>query len=193
VELVGNRYSLTRRQRVAVARCACTDEEAERRQQRQVRPEDLQAEELWLDGFNVLTVLESALGGGVVLLGRDGCCRDVAGLHRRYRKVEETIPALRLLGEMARDWGVAQCRWWLDKPVSNSGRLKALLLDVAEEAGWNWQAELVPNPDYVLSHATQIVATSDSVVLDNCQRWFNCARLLIDTRVPQAHVLDFKT
>ena len=46
----------------------------------------------------VRSVLESALAGGIVLPGRDGCCRDIAGIHRRYRKVDETMPALALVG-----------------------------------------------------------------------------------------------
>ena len=80
-------------------------------------PAAVRGRELWLDGYNVLTVLESALAGGVVLLGRDGCCRDIAGIHRRYRKVNETVPGLHLVGEAVTAWGVSCCRWWLDKPV----------------------------------------------------------------------------
>ena len=37
---------------------------------------------------------------------------------------------------------------------------------------------------------TRIVATSDSVILDHCQRWFNLARQVIETCVPQAWVID---
>ena len=149
--------------------------------------------ELWLDGYNVLTLLESALAGGIVLLGRDGCCRDIAGIHRRYRKVNETPPALQLVGETALAWGVSRCRWWLDKPVSNSGRLKTLILETAASAGWNMEVELTFSPDHVLSHTEQIIATSDSVVLDRCQRWVNLARLVIAERIPQARVLDLSS
>ena len=136
-ELVGNRHNLTSRQRMAVSRCACSRDAAEQRRRLQIAPADLSSRELWLDGYNVLTVLESALAGGVVLLGRDGCCRDIAGIHRRYRKVNETTPVLRMIGETAADWGVTCCRWWLDRPVSNSGRLKTFIGEIAAEAGWN--------------------------------------------------------
>ena len=69
--------------------------------QLRVEPGQLAGHELWLDGYNVLTILESALAGGIVLLCRDGCCRDIAGIHRRYRKVTETLPVLRMVGETA--------------------------------------------------------------------------------------------
>jgi len=190
LELVGNRHNLTSRQRNAIARYACADEDVQRRRRLRVEPGQLAGHELWLDGYNVLTVLESALAGGIVLLCRDGCCRDIAGIHRRYRKVTETLPVLRLVGEAASVWGASCCRWWLDKPVSNSGRLKAAILEAAADAGWKMEVELSFSPDHVLSHTDEIIATSDGVVLDRCQRWVNLARLLIAEHIPQARLLD---
>jgi hypothetical protein len=189
-ELVGNRYALAARQRLAVARCACSEEAAAGRARGQVREEHLRQWELWIDGFNVLTGLEVALSGGIILIGRDLCCRDVAGIHRQYRKVEETIPAVRLVGEWGARWGVGKCHWWLDKPVGNSGRLRTILLEVAAQEGWNWEADLVYSPDAVLSQTDQIVASSDSVILDRCQRWINLLRLIIVERIPQARIVD---
>jgi len=190
LELVGNRHNLTSRQRMAISRYACSDEDALRRQHLRVEPERLAGHELWLDGYNVLTILESALAGGIVLSCRDGCCRDIAGIHRRYRKVQETLPVLRLIGEAAAEWGVSVCRWWLDKPVSNSGRLKAAILEAAADAGWKMEVELVFSPDHVLSHTEEIIATSDGIVLDRCRRWVNLAGLLIAQSLPQTRLLD---
>ncbi|MHC1764877.1 MAG: DUF434 domain-containing protein [Verrucomicrobiia bacterium] len=188
-ELVGNRYSLAARQRLAVTRSACSQDSACERALREVRPDQLRGEELWIDGLNVLTGLEVALSGGVILIGHDGCCRDVAGVHRHYRRVQETLQALDLVAETTRHWGVSKCCWWLDKPVSNTGRLKGIILEAATRWGCNWEAELVYSPDAVLSKATQVVATSDSVILDRCERWVNLARALITARIPGAHCI----
>jgi hypothetical protein len=190
LELVGNRYHLVGRQRMAVGRCACPAGAAQHRRQLQLTPAAVRGREMWLDGYNVLTVLESALAGGVVLLGRDGCCRDIAGIHRRYRKVSETIPVLRLIGETASDWGVTCCRWWLDKPVSNSGRLKEFIHETAAAAGWNMTVELVFNPDRILWESEEVIATSDSVVLDRCHRWVNLARQIIEAHIPATRLVD---
>lgn len=190
VEIVGNRYALSRRQRLAVSRCACPDAASERREQHRVGPATLANQELWLDGFNVVIGLEAALSGGVVLRGRDGCCRDLANVYARYRAVEETVPTLRLVGERASAWKAVRCRWWLDRPVSNSGRFKEALLEVAAREGWNWEVELVFNPDKILAQSDQIVATSDSVVLDRCERWLNLLAEVIEKNIPQAHVID---
>jgi hypothetical protein len=193
MELVGNRYELTSRQRMAVTRCACSTAAGQRRQRHQVAPEQLRGQELWLDGFNVLMAVEVALAGGVILIGCDGCCRDVAGVHARYHRVEETLPALRLIAETLTAWGVRQARWYLDSPVSNSGRLRSIILTYAASQQWNWTVDLVFNPDKVLIQSDQIIATSDSAVLDRCQRWVNLAGQIIAQRVPQARVVDLQS
>jgi hypothetical protein len=189
-ELVGDRHHLSRRQRVAIARCACSSAARDRRRAHCVGPAQLRGQELWLDGFNVLTAVETALGGGVILLGRDGCCRDVAGIYSRYHKVAETVPALRAIGQRASQCAVTKCHWWLDSPVDNCGRLKDIIHKVATEAGWPWEVELVTNPDRVLSAADQIVSSADHAILDRCQRWFNLAREVITQHVPQACIVD---
>ncbi len=190
LELVGNRYDLVRRQRLAVARCVCTDAALARRQLHAVSPGALRGNELWVDGYNLLNALESALAGGVILRGRDGCFRDMAGTHGGYRQVEETVPALHMLGKALSGWGISRCRWWLDQPVSNSGRLKSMLLDLAAKEHWPWEVELVFSPDKVLAETPQIIATSDSVILDHCVRWFNLARHLIEERVVSRWLID---
>jgi hypothetical protein len=190
--LVGNRYSLAARQRLAVARCACSTESQQSRLAREVSPSAVPNFELWLDGLNVLTGLEVALAGGIILVGYDGCCRDVAGLHRHYRKVEETLPALRLVGNCAASWGIKRCHWFLDKPVSNTGRVKTAILELATGNGWDWEVDLVYNPDDILSKTGQLVATGDSIILDRCQRWLNLVRHVIAEHISTARVLDLR-
>jgi hypothetical protein len=190
LKLVGDRWALTERQRMAVARSTCSNAARRRRAEHQVSAEAVRGQPLVLDGFNVLTTIEAALGGAVILRGRDGVDRDLAGVHGTYRKVEETRPALRLVGSLLGALGVAHALWLLDRPVSNSGRLKGLILERAVEQGWSWEVELVNNPDPILITSEAIAATADSVVLDQCTRWFNLAREAIDRHIPSARVVD---
>ena len=190
LKLVGDRFQLTARQRMAVQRCACTDEAHREREARRVDPAAVAGGAVHLDGYNVLTTVEAALAGGVVLGGRDGCFRDLASMHGNFRRVEETRPAAEAIGDVVAGLGVILCRWWLDRPVSNSGRLKMLLLEIASTHGWNWQVDLVNDPDRTLLEVDGLVATADSVILDRCGRWFNLARVVIEKRVPDARVLD---
>ncbi|QGJ68760.1 DUF434 domain-containing protein [Planctomycetales bacterium 10988] len=189
LKLVGDRYELLARQRTAVARCTCTDAAAERRNQHQLTLSELAGCEVWIDGYNVLTSIEAALSRGVILHARDGCYRDMASMHGSYRKVSETIPALHLLGEMLAAGGVSQCHWLLDSPVSNSGRLKTILQGIAEGRRWNWETTLVPDPDQELMASDEIVISSDSLILDHAQRWFNLVRHTIDQRISDAWIV----
>jgi hypothetical protein len=188
--LVGNRHGLRERQRVALARCACSEDQARRRRAHAVARENVTGRELSIDGYNLLIGVEAALGGGVILRGRDGCYRDLASLHGTYRAVSETEPALRLIGETLAGWGVTHCHWVLDRPVSNSGRLKTLMHAIAGERGWSWEVRLEFSPDKVLSETAAIVVTSDSVVLDRCARWLNAAPGIVATHVPEAFVVE---
>jgi hypothetical protein len=192
LKLVGDRHKLAARQRIAVARSACSDFARRDRLGRQVDLSRLRGETLWLDGYNVLTTIEAALAGGVILAARDGCYRDMASVHGTYRKVEETVPALGLVGRWTSALGVAACRWYLDRPVSNSGRLKRIMLDAADAEHWDWQVELAFNPDAVLAATDAVVATADSVVLDRCGRWVNLARQIVAAEVPSARIVELE-
>ncbi len=58
-----------------------------------------------LDGYNVLTTVEAALAGGVLLEGRDGCYRDMASMAGRFHWVEETAPAVESIGRVLSEAG----------------------------------------------------------------------------------------
>ncbi len=189
LKLVGDRFQLTERQRIAVMRSTCSDQALEHRHQTQLPAERLAGERVDIDGFNVLTTVEAALADGVLLDGRDGCVRDMASMHGSYRKVDETEPALTLVGEVLNEFRPAECCWYLDRPVSNSGRLRARLEQLAAERRWPWQVELATDVDSVLAASPHIVATADSVILDRCQRWFNLAREVLSRRLPQAVIV----
>ncbi len=122
----------------------------------------------------------------------DGCLRDLASIHSTYKAVQETVPALTLIGNALQALGPRSVQWLLDSPVSNSGRLAQTIRDVAEEHGWNWQAETVFNPDTVLKASNAIVVTSDSVVLDHAGRWVNVAAHLLPLYIPDAWIVDMR-
>ncbi|MBN2474863.1 MAG: DUF434 domain-containing protein [Pirellulales bacterium] len=189
LKLVGDRYDLVARQRTAVGRCCCGDASAIDRRNRQLGAQQISGRPLRLDGYNVLTTVEAALAGGIVLPGRDGAYRDMASMHGSYRKVAETRPALGLLGHVLTGLQTGECLWYLDRPVSNSGRLKGVMEELAAAHGWPWRIELAPNPDHLLAETDQVAVTADSGILDRCKAWFNLARETIVRRVPEARVI----
>lgn len=192
IKLVGDRYALTERQRLAVARVACSNDDLANRATREISLNAIAGRTLWIDGYNVLTTVEAALAGGLVLAGREGAWRDLASIHGHFKFVEETSPALEAIGQTLERLHPARCVWLLDRPVSNSGRLATRIRETAEQRKWPWDVELVQNPDPLLAapEDSEIVsATADSVILDRCPHWIALTREVISTRVEHAWVL----
>lgn len=179
VKLVGDRYALTQRQRLAVTRASCSDAARADRARREVTWQSVREEPLAIDGFNVITTIEAALAGGIVFRSRDGCLRDMASVHGTYRSVMETPPAVEMIAQTVAMWRPSACVWYLDAPVSNSGRLAKLIREVGENRQLGWEVSVVNNPDAELSNWPGVVATADSAVLDRCGRWINLARYVL--------------
>ncbi len=174
LKLVGDRHKLTKRQRMALRRSACTDDQLEQRLPK--RRNTLIGETLGVDGFNCIIAFEAMLSGGPILLGRDGVRRDIASVHGSYRRVQETDAAIDSIARILRE--ARSVTWFLDRPVSNSGKLAQRIRDKAEDDGLPWTVEVVNNPDRELVAMTgAIVATSDSWILDNSDRWVDLSSM----------------
>jgi hypothetical protein len=190
LKLVCDKFSLTERQRIAIMRSACSDQQLVSRRSREVKLAELSSQTIVIDGYNVLITIEAAMSSACVFKGRDGCFRDLASIHGTYRKVTETIPAVQLIGEFLKEHNAGNCLWLLDSPVSNSGRLKTLIGELARKNEWEWDIELLQSPDAKLIKTDLTAASSDSVVLDDCKRWVNLARAIIEEKVPEARLVD---
>jgi hypothetical protein len=196
LKLVGDRHNLTARQRLAIRRVTCPASVLDRRLTRQIALDQCAGRTVAVDGYNLLITIESALSGGPILIGLDGCHRDLASLHGTYRKVEETVPALRLIRAFCIRRRIGAAHWYLDRPVSNSGRLRALMADLFggdAASGPSWSVELVDDPDAVLAAGAEPVVSSDSVILDRCTHWVNLAAEIVAAQVPQAWVVDLRS
>jgi hypothetical protein len=190
LKLVGDRFALNQRQRLAVMRSACSDTQLESRKKHQINIQELAEQSIAIDGYNILITIEAALSGGVIFIGRDGCMRDLASIHGTYRKVHETTPAIQLIGDFLAALEIKDVLWLLDSPVSNSGRLKSLIAALAAENNWRWDIQLALNPDAELIKTATTVATSDSVILDNCKSWTNLAAEIITAKIPAANIAN---
>jgi hypothetical protein len=190
LKLVGDRFELTKRQRTAVMRCSCSDAQLESRRHRRTTLEQINGGKVIIDGYNTLIAIESALAGAVIFKSRDSTYKDLASIHGTYRKIEETIPAAKLIADFLGENNIDSALWLLDKPVSNSGRLKKILLDSAGRKNHSREVKLENNPDKILKEADLPVISSDSAVLDECSQWVNLARELITARIPDAWLVD---
>ncbi len=180
LQLVGNRYSLNVRQRKALGRMSEADTNIEARSKKALQAEQLVNQAVAIDGFNLLILLESALSGAYVFKCRDGNYRDISSVHGSYKRVVKTEEAIHIVGKSLEALQVQKVHWFFDSPVSNSGRLKVLLYEIAEAKNWPWTIDLTFNPDKDLAVSEDIVISSDGWVLDECQGWFNMGAYLFE-------------
>jgi hypothetical protein len=190
VKLVGDRYALRDRQRKALRRCAAGDEHCARRTRSMLAIDKLVGEPLAVDGYNLLLTVEAALSGGVLLLGRDGVMRDLAAMSGHYRRMRVTRQAVDMIAAAIAETGCDRVRWLLDRPVSNSGRLRGLIEERVADEHPRWAVELSDRTDRVLAESPDVVASADSAILDRCGRWCNLARHIVETAVPDAWIVD---
>ena len=193
MKLVGDRYSLTERQRLAVSRSACSDAALVRRKDHCVSVKHLSNEDVIIDGFNLIISIEAALSGAPLLVCRDECIRDLSSVHGSYRSVQETESAISLIGEICEQLCPASVLWLLDRPISNSGRLARRIADIAERHGWPWMVEVVFNPDAQIVSSSSIAITSDSSILDRVERWTNLKSYLVQQRLNHSWLIDLRS
>ncbi len=189
--LVGDRYGLLERQRLAILRSACGDRaRADRLARRRSLP-GLAGARLAIDGFNCLVTLEEAVSGGVLLRGRDGALRDLAGVHGGFVPGADTERALGLLGEALAAVGPAEVRFVFDRPVSRSGATARLVEAHGALRGWPWRAELAASADGALAaSAGWVVASSDGPLIDRCEAWVCLPGAIAVDELPAAFVVD---
>jgi len=190
LKLVGDRHGLRERQRLAVSRCACSDQQRQQRKAHLVTMEEIRGQHVNVDGFNLIITVEAALSGGVLLVGVDDCIRDLSSVHGSYRSVEETNRAIGMIGAALKRLAPATVHWFLDRPVSNSGRLAAKIADLASRNKWAWDVEVVFNPDAAIVAADGVAITSDSSILDRVERWVDLKSHLVSREIPNAWMID---
>jgi len=190
LKLVGDRYGLRERQRLAISRSSCAEQDKERRKEHCISVQGLRNESIIIDGFNLIITIEAALGNGPLLIGVDNCIRDLSSVHGSYRSVEETERAICMVGEALQDLSAASVVWLLDRPVSNSGRLAAKIADIARRREWPWQVDVVFNPDSLIKTSRAVAITSDSAILDEVERWSDLKSYLLAEQIPGAWLID---
>jgi len=189
-ELVGNRYRLRKRQKKALLLMSSGQEAQANRLNKQIPAEMLAGETLYIDGYNLLIGMEAALSQGYLLECEDGQIRDLASVHGSYKKVMETQKAIEIMGQALLDLEVKKAHWIFDRPISNSGKLKQEMLQMAQENNWPWEVELAFNPDKELVQLNKLTASSDAWILDRVDRSFNFMSYLVRNYVPDAELIS---
>jgi hypothetical protein len=186
---IGNHYLLSERQRLALVRGISKKEDIVNRKLKEVT-DSLYGKTIHIDGFNTIITLEVALSNSLIIKSMDGTVRDLAGLRGTYSVIDKTEIAIKLIGEWLSENSVGKAIFSLDKPVSNSGRLKTKILELLENSQFEIEVENINNVDSLLETKENVVS-SDAIILDKCTSWINMNRIIIDNNKLDVNCLDF--
>ena len=187
---VGNHYLLSERQRMALTRAISCENAIDIRKKKEIKG-ILEGKTVYIDGFNIIITLEVAISKSTIMKCMDGTVRDLAGLRGTYKLIDKTDIAIKLIGDKLQQLKVNKAVFYLDSPVSNSGRLKMRMLELLSTYSFDVEVELVNNADVVLEKLDNVI-TSDAIILDKCESWINLGYSIITDDICDFVCLDFE-
>lgn len=173
LKLVGDHYQLTSIQRSMLYRGIVSEREAAYRVSK--KTSSVVDSRLHVDALNVLYTIANYLYGRVLFVSTDSWLRDAGEVHGKASP-STTFGALLERAIAMTIEGLAERRpreidFYIDEPVSMSGRLAERLREALHVASISGRASTVPSADYSLKRAEDgIVATSDSTIIDAALR-----------------------
>lgn len=185
---VGNHYLLSERQRLALVRATAGRDMIALRQRKQLIKDNLTGR-VAIDGLNTIITLEVALSGGILVRCMDGTIRDLAGLRGTYRLIDETGTAIRIIGDHLSKFNIDEAAFYLDAPVSNTGRLKTLIYELLDGYPYKVDVEIVNNVDVILENSNNVI-TSDAIILNKCSSWYNLLEDILEDKLTDIPVID---
>lgn len=185
---VGDHYLLSERQRLAIIRSTSPSKDIEKRKSKLLKS-DFEGKRVYIDGLNIIITLEVALSESTVLKCMDGTIRDLAGLRGTYKLIDKTDIAIHLIGEKLKEMKIGEVNFYLDSPVSNTGKLKTRILELLANYSYEVKVELVNNADVILETKSCVV-TSDAIILNKCESWINLASDIVYEKLPKLKYVD---
>ena len=181
VKFVGDKYTLDKPQRLLLYRGVYPPQLAAAHRGKQALPEGLRGRSLSIDGFNVLLTVHSAMGGIPVYLCDDGFVRDVAESHSSAGRVDLTEPLTYTISTLT-ELETASALFIFDRLISRSGELSKQVSQELRSNSVKGGASTATAADFEVLKKGEIVASSDSVIIEKAEKVFDLA----------AHVISFE-
>lgn len=169
LKLVGDRYRLTRDQRTVLYRGISSAEKSSSRKSRLVR--EIENKTLAIDGYNVLFSLLNYRLGRFTFISTDDVLRDAGSFHGRLKDEEMFTECINILASHISTLHPLQVDIFLDSPVSHSERHARVITGMFRQSGVAVNCHVIRSADYGLKHLPfEVVATSDSVIIENADK-----------------------
>lgn len=188
LEFVSNKYLLSKRERNFLARAIFSEFESKERYDKLVDIDRIEGEYLVIDGYNVLITVESILSEDFdhVVLCDDNVVRDLNAVFGKYKFSKVTEMALTQIFILISKYKPFNIVFFLDSPVSFSGKLAELIKDIITDIGLKGVIKLSNNVDMEIKELIDendgIVATSDSAIIDKADKFVDIPSYFLKTR-----------
>ncbi|MEM3737220.1 MAG: DUF434 domain-containing protein [Candidatus Bathyarchaeia archaeon] len=179
LRLVGDKYLLSRLERLLLYRCVHSLEEARARRTKLIPLREAKGKRIAVDGYNTLITVESLLESKPLIICDDGFIRDLSAVHGGYEMKVITEDALRMIASIIKSSEVGEVGFFFDAQISRSGDVAALTRRLLAEAGVEGVASAVKQADSCTLEYAKIVASSDAIVIDKAAYAVDLAQELI--------------
>jgi hypothetical protein len=179
LELVGNRYGLTSDERHLLHRGVFSDTDSRSRRKKIISIQKVRNKDLAIDGHNVLITIEAGLSGRPLILADDGFIRDISGLSGAFKKTSTTEKAIQLILQAIKKIKPRQTLLLFDAPISMSGRLAQVIRGRLKRERLLGDALAVKVPEKILVGFPGIIATSDTVIIDQSKMALDLAGYIL--------------
>lgn len=120
----------------------------------------------------------------------DRTIRDLAGLRGTYRLIDKTDTSIKLIGDELSALKISKAIFYLDSPVSNTGRLSQRIYELLQNYPFDVRVKLVPNADVMLEKKHHVI-TSDAIILNKCESWINLVSEILYKHYPDTPIINF--
>jgi hypothetical protein len=181
LKLVGDRYRLSHNGRMMLYRGILSRSASQINLAKLVRV-SWEGAELGIDGYNVLFTLTNYLHGHPMFIATDGFLRDVGGAHGRIADHRGFERMAEVVAEMLSQLNLGKVTFFLDAPVSSSGKQAAFLREAFARCSVNAEVRLENGVDHFLAcWEGELIATADSAIIARTSAHvFDLARYILE-------------
>ena len=182
LKLIGDKYLLSGIERTILFRGIATQNKIVSRCTKLATENELYHQTLHVDCYNTLITIGSYLNGSIVFVGNDNFLRDASEIHGKIFRTELFKKSLLLIFNYLKKINVYEVLFYLDKPVSYSGKLCQEINDWLKKENIKGNAQTCGSPDFILKNIDYgFCSTSDSIIIDNSKmKIFDLSRKTIE-------------
>ncbi|MBE0523120.1 MAG: DUF434 domain-containing protein [Methanosarcinales archaeon] len=141
---------------------------------------DIDNNEVWIDGYNILIGVESAVRGDSVYLCDDGFLRDTRGVFRNFHSSDDTEQALHELLSVLALHNPERVEIVFDSQISKSREMVRQVDKKMKDMGISGCARTSKHTDFDLKKCNKMVATSDGGIIDVVEHVVNLQSCIME-------------